>query len=129
MSSKYLYWGATGLLAVFMALSSVSYFVAEAPATAFEQLGFPDYFRIELGIAKMAGAIALVTPVPRAVKEWTYAGFTISFVSAVIAHVAVGDPLADVGPPVVAFALLMTSYVTYHRYYRSDTSVRDASDA
>lgn len=129
MNSKYLYWGATGLLALFMVFSSVLYFVAEAPAATFEQLGFPDYFRIELGVAKMAGAVALVTPVPRVVKEWTYAGFTISFFSAFVAHIAVGDPLSDMVPPVIAFALLMTSYVTYHHYYRSTTSVRDASDA
>lgn len=129
MNSKYFYWGATGLLALFMAFSSVLYFVAEAPATTFEQLGFPDYFRIELGIAKMAGAVALVTPVPRAVKEWTYAGFTISFFSAFIAHIAVGDPLSAVVPPVIAFALLMASYVTYHRHYHNTMSVRDASDA
>ena len=54
-----------------MAASSVWYFVGTEPAASFERLGFPDYFRIQLGIAKMAGAIALVMPVPRAVKEWT----------------------------------------------------------
>ena len=129
MNSKYLYWGTTGLLALFMAASSVWYFVGTEPAASFERLGFPDYFRIQLGIAKMAGAIALVTPVPRAVKEWTYAGFTISFVSATIAHLAVGDPVSDVAAPVTAFALLVTSYVTYHQYYRSTTPVRDVSGA
>ena len=129
MNSKYLHWGTTGLLALFMAASSVWYFVGTEPAASFERLGFPDYFRIQLGIAKMAGAIALVTPVPRAVKEWTYAGFTISFVSATIAHLAVGDPVSDVAAPVIAFALLVTSYVTYHQYYRSTTPVRDVSGA
>lgn len=129
MNSKYLYWGTTGLLALFMAASSVWYFVGTEPAASFERLGFPDYFRIQLGIAKMAGAIALVMPVPRAVKEWTYAGFTISFVSATIAHLAVGDPVSDVAAPVTAFALLVTSYVTYHQYYRSTTPVRDVSGA
>jgi hypothetical protein len=129
MNSKYLYWGATGLLALFMAFSSVWYFVGAGPAASFEHLGFPDYLRIELGIAKMAGAIALVSPVPRVVKEWTYAGFTITFVSAFIAHAMAGDPVSALVPPVIAFALLMTSYVTYHRYFRSTPSVRKASGA
>ena len=120
MRTKYLYWGSTGLVAFFMVVSATLYFVADGPAATFERLGFPDYFRIELGIAKVAGAVALVAPLPRALKEWAYAGFTISFVSAVIAHAAVGDPLTDLVPPVGAFALLMTSYVTYHRYYRSE---------
>jgi hypothetical protein len=129
MNSKYVYWGTTSLLAFFMTASSVWYFVGTEPAASFERLGFPDYFRIQLGIAKMAGSVALVSPVPRAVKEWTYAGFTISFVSAIIAHIAVGDPLSDVAAPVIAFALLVASYVTYHRYYRRTPSVRDASGA
>jgi hypothetical protein len=118
MNTKYLYWGSTGLVALLMAISATLYFVADGPAATFEQLGFPDYFRVQLGVAKLVGAAALVLPLPRALKEWTYAGFTISFVSAFIAHAAVGDPLSSLVPPVVAFALLMTSYVTYHRYYR-----------
>ncbi|MEF8816144.1 MAG: DoxX family protein [Salinibacter sp.] len=126
MRTKYLYWGSTGLVALFMVVSATLYFVADGPAAAFERLGFPDYFRIELGIAKLAGAVVLVAPLPRALKEWAYAGFAISFVSAVIAHAAVGDPLSDLIPPVVAFALLMTSYVTYHRYYRSESPSDDA---
>jgi len=120
MRSKYLYWGSTGLVALLMAVSATLYFVADGPAATFEQLGFPDYFRVQLGIAKLVGAAALVIPLPRALKEWTYAGFTISFVSAFIAHAAAGDPLSSLVPPVVAFALLMTSYVTYHRYYRAE---------
>jgi hypothetical protein len=128
MSSKYLYWGATVLLALFMAFSSVWYFVGAGPAASFEHLGFPDFLRIELGIAKMAGAVALLTPMPRAVKEWTYAGFAITFVSAGIAHAAAGDPISALVPPIVAFALLMTSYVTYHQYYRSPPSVQGTSE-
>jgi len=126
MRTKYLYWGSTGLVALFMVVSATLYFVADGPAASFERLGFPDYFRIELGIAKLAGAVVLVAPLPRALKEWAYAGFAISFVSAVIAHAAVGDPLSDLIPPVVAFALLMTSYVTYHRHSRSESPSDDA---
>lgn len=65
MNSKYLYWGATGLLAALMLFSGVMYFVADAPAATFERLGFPDYFRIQLGIAKLVGGVALLVPLPR----------------------------------------------------------------
>lgn len=123
MRTKYLYWGSTGLVAFFMAASATLYFVADGPAATFERLGFPDYFRIQLGVAKLAGAVVLVAPFPRALKEWAYAGFAISFVSAVIAHAAVGDPPTDLVPPMIAFALLMTSYVTYHRYFRPESPV------
>jgi uncharacterized membrane protein len=116
LKSKYLYWASTGLLALFMLASGLLYFTAESAAANFERLGFPDYFRVELGVAKVLGALALVVPLPRAVKEWTYAGFAISFVSAIVAHVASGDPLLSVGPPLVALLLWGVSYATYHQH-------------
>jgi len=119
MNSKYAYWGSTGLVASFMLASGILYFVAEGPAATFEQLGFPGYFRIELGVAKILGAIALVAPLPRWMKEWTYAGFTITFVSAATAHLAAGDPISAALPPVFALLVLLASYGTYHRYYRT----------
>lgn len=116
MSTKYLYWGSTGLLALFMLASGVLYFTAESMAANFARLGFPDYFRVQLGVAKVLGAVALVVPLPRSLKEWTYAGFGISFVSAIVAHTAVGDPLTSVVPPLVALFLWGWSYATYHRH-------------
>lgn len=116
MKIKYVYWTATVLLALMMAGSGTLYFVSEAAAQTFADLGFPDYFRVELGIAKIAGAFALLIPLPRWIKEWTYAGFTISFISAIIAHLAAGDPVASVVPPIVALLILATSYTTYRRF-------------
>ena len=110
MNSKYFYWGSTGLVSLFVLFSGTMYFVADAPAASFERLGFPDYFRVQLGVAKLAGGVALLVPLPRWMKEWTYAGFTINFASAGIAHLAVGDPLTAAILPLVALALLLTSY-------------------
>jgi len=126
---KYIYWGSTGLLALMMAASGAAYFLVADAAQTFAQLGFPDYFRVELGVAKILGAIALLVPLPRSMKEWTYAGFTISFISAVIAHLASGDPFGTVMPPVVALLILTASYTTYHRYYRLSTTDRSTPDS
>ena len=60
-------------------------------AEAFSQLGFPAYFRVELALAKFLGVVVLLAPVPARLKEWTYAGFAITLVSALIAHLSVGD--------------------------------------
>ena len=119
----YIYWGSTGLLALMMIGSGISYFFVEEIAASFENMGFPHYFRIELGIAKLIGAVALVLPLPRFLKEWAYFGFIVSFVSAFIAHVAVGDPIGDIIPPVIALAILAVSYVTYRQ------RISDASEA
>lgn len=115
MNTKYLYWGSTGLVALLALASGALYFV-QPPTETFAHLGFPDYFRIQLGIAKLVGGVALLVPLPRWLKEWTYAGFTIDFGSALIAHLAVGDPLTSAVTPVVALLLLLTSYASYHRY-------------
>jgi hypothetical protein len=59
-------------------------------AQMFTHLGFPGYFRVELSWAKFAGLVAVLVPmVPARVKEWAYAGFAITLVSALIAHLAV----------------------------------------
>jgi hypothetical protein len=116
MDSKYPYWTSTGILALFVLFSGVMYFVADGPAASFDRLGFPDYFRVQLGIAKIVGGMALLAPLPRWLKEWTYAGFAIDFVSALIAHLAVGDPLRATGLPLFALTLLLISYVYYHRH-------------
>jgi len=62
--------------------------------SGFIHSGFPDYFRLELGIAKFLGAIALILPwTPDEIKEVAYAGFTITFVSKFIDHLSRGDQL------------------------------------
>jgi putative oxidoreductase len=61
------------------------------------KLGFPDYFRIELVIAKIIGAITLLlASSPLRVREWVYAGFIISMVSALIAHICSHDPISRI---------------------------------
>jgi len=101
----------TGLFSAMMALSAFAYLTQPMMAQAFIHLGFPAYFRVELAIAKLLGIAALLAPVPSRVKEWAYAGFGITFISAVIAHSSVDGPATAVAP-VVAFALLATSYLT-----------------
>lgn len=82
---------------------------------AFQHLGYPDYFRVELAIAKLIGAILLIAPISSRIKEWAYAGFTIAFVSAFIAHTASGDPVNYRMMPVIFLVLLIVSYITYHK--------------
>jgi len=90
------------------------YLTSEQMSAAFHHLGYPDYFRIELAIAKLLGAAALLLPIPARIKEWAYAGFGITFVSAFIAHTSSGDPMAAAAAPVIALLVLAGSYVTYH---------------
>ena len=86
-----LYWTVTGLFCLQMAFTAYAQLRLPEVAAAFTHLGFPSWFRIELSWAKFLGVAALLAPVPPRVKEWAYAGFAINLVSAVLAHLAVGD--------------------------------------
>lgn len=113
-ANKIIYWIATGLVVLMMLYSAYAYFTTEGIKQAFVHLGFPDYFRVELAIAKILGAIVLIAPVSGRIKEWAYAGFTINFVSAFIAHSASGDGMFERLTPVVVLVFLIVSYITYH---------------
>lgn len=92
--SKTLYRFAKGFIVFFMLFSA---WFSYTHASDLRKLGFPDYFRIELVIAKVLGAIALLLPfVSLRVREWVYTGFIIAMVSALIAHICSGDPLSRI---------------------------------
>ena len=60
-------------------------------AGASTQLGFPDYFRVELFWAKVLGVVLMLIPGPARLMEWASAGFAIDLAVALIAHTSVGD--------------------------------------
>jgi hypothetical protein len=109
---KIIYWIATGVVSAMMVMSGIMYFINPEVEAGFTHLGFPSYFRIELGIAKILGAIVLLAPqFPVKVKEWAYAGFGITFVSAAIAHFVNGDPGSVVAGPLVFLVILAVSRI------------------
>ena len=112
---KITYWIATVIVALMMAYSAFAYITKPEMKQAFQHLGFPDYFRIELAVAKILGAIVLLVPLPATIKEWAYAGFTFTFISAFIAHTASGDPVNYQAMPVVFLVVLAVSYFSWRR--------------
>jgi hypothetical protein len=109
----------TGLFALMLAVSGALYLVGPAPIVAgIHRLGYPDYFRPLLGIAKIAGAAALVFPGLRVLREWAYAGFTFDLIAAIASHVLSGDA-RHAAPAVFALALLGVSYSLRRQMQRS----------
>lgn len=109
------YWVATAVLALFMTKSALAYLTQDAVRIACQHLGFPDYFRVELALAKFLGVLALLAPVSPRLKEWTYAGFVILLGSAIVAHLASGDALGACAGPVILGGILALSYGLYQR--------------
>ena len=85
------YWIVTALFCLQIGFTACAQLQLPQVAEAFTRLGFPDYFRVELALAKLLGVVLLLAPVPARLKEWAYAGFAITLGSAVIAHFSVGD--------------------------------------
>lgn len=113
----------TGLFVLLMLVNVYNYFFNPALKIAFAHLGFPDWFRVELGVAKLLGALALGIPlVSTRVKEWAYVGFFISFFSAAIAHYEAGDPVSNQLFPLVILLLLLASYLTFHEVAAAKTA-------
>lgn len=113
--NKIIYWIAT----ILMLLSGVStapmYFTNQMFIETFHHLGYPDYFRIELGLLKIIGAIVLLLPmIPAKLKEWAYVGFAITFISAFIAHSVVDGFPASIFP-IIPLTFLVVSYIYFHK--------------
>lgn len=110
-----IYWTATILMLLSGASTAPMYFTNPMFIETFHHLGFPDYFRMELGILKIIGAIVLLLPtIPAKFKEWAYVGFTIAFISALIAHVVV-DKTAGAIFPILPLTFLVVSYIYFHK--------------
>jgi len=110
------YWVATALFALHMGFTVYAQLNMPQVAEAFTRLGFPSYFRVELSYAKIAGILVLLAPMaPARLKEWAYAGFTFTLVSALIAHLAIGEGPEAWGFAVFAGVVLAVSYFFWRK--------------
>lgn len=106
------YWALNIFISVFMLFTA---FYSLSMKEAFRALGFPDYFRIQLNVMKMIGAVVLLFPqTPERYREWVYAGFIIVLISASVAHLCSGDPIYKAFFPLFD----LTVYLLCVRYLR-----------
>ena len=112
------YWVVTALFLVPMAGSGLPELLIGVPASTavtLAHLGYPLYLMRILGLAKVLGAVAIVTNRSRTLAEWAYAGYVFDLVGALASHLIVGDgPVA--AAPAIMLALVLSSYRLYsHR--------------
>ena len=111
-----IYWTTTSLFSVMMLFSASMYFTSPEVQSNFVKMGFQDAFRIELGLAKILGALVLLIPFFKgSVKEWAYAGFGITLISASILHASIGDPVSMIVTPLVFLGILSVSHIFWKK--------------
>lgn len=122
-SIKIIYWITTGLLAVFI-LPGIFFLNSPMAQEGTKHLGFPHWFSMEVGIGSFIGGLILIIPgLPARLKEWNYVALGIIYISALIAHLSV-DGLAPASfSPLLPFALLLISYICYHRINKNQVSI------
>jgi len=105
-----IYWGSTIVISGFLLLSSYTYFFSDNTIQGLKDLGFPDFFRIQLGVLKVIAAIVLLIPkVPMYAKEWAYAGVALFLLTAMVAHIAHKDSILIMILLILLSAILVIS--------------------
>jgi hypothetical protein len=114
-TTKIIYWITTGIICLF-SLGAVQ-MNSQMAIDGANHLLIPRYLGLEISIGQLIGLVLLIVPaVPKRFKEWAYVGFGIMYITALVAHIAVGDPFIPFGlMAVVFFGLLLTSYISFHK--------------
>ena len=114
-TTKIVYWVSTSIICLF-ALSAVQ-MNSQMAIEGSKHVLIPRYLSIEISIGQLIGLVLLIIPaIPKRFKEWAYVGFGIMYISALVAHIAVGDPFIPFGlMAVVFFGLLLCSYISFHK--------------
>lgn len=117
--TRIIYWILTILFAGFMAATAVPDALVVSDAAKFMgHLGYPNYFTLFIGVAKLLGAIAILIPGFRLIKEWAYAGLFFDLIGATYSNIMVdGVDIAMVITMVLLFAIGIGSYLYNRKVY------------
>jgi hypothetical protein len=116
-TTKITFWVTTILIFLFEGVMPALTGHTEMAKEGIRHLGYPEYFGTMLVIWKVLGSISITVPkIPSRIKEWAYFGLALSMFSAFVSNTVVdglnnGQSLF----PLVILAILVTSYVTYHK--------------
>ena len=113
---KVIYWIVTILFSLFILFGAVGELMQnEQSVGVLKHLGYPVYFNIILGIAKILGVAAILQTKFRTVKEWAYSGFSIDIISAGASFYFAGDGILMAIIPLIFLAVMFASYFLWKK--------------
>lgn len=125
---KTAFWTTTILIVLFEGVIPAFTTNTQLAIDGVRHLGYPDYFRIMLSVFKVCGALVLILPFIKGnIKEWAYAGFGFTFISAAVSHAAVDGVDGQTIFPLVMLLMLVVSYRSYHRLGAGNGKVAQVS--
>lgn len=109
------YWITTVLVTAELALGGVwDILRISAVRPVVDQLGYPEYFLVIIGVGKVPGAMVLLVPRIRRLKEWAYAGAMFIYTGAMASHVlAAFAPVGELTALVCFASLTVASYLLH----------------
>lgn len=109
--NKIIYWIATLWLASGMTSTGIVQLLkAPEEIDLMTRVGFPVYFLTLIGIWKLLGVVAVLSPGFPLLKEWAYAGFFFNMSGAVFAHAVTGGSALDFFGPILLIVLTVVSW-------------------
>ena len=120
---KILYWVFTILFAALMIFSAYGSILVneDAKKLIHDQLGYPVYFIPFSGYAKLIGAITILIPGLKTIKEWAYAGLFFDLIAVVYSSIA----LSGTVDPMMSYMLIwfvpgILSYIFWKKKIKLD---------
>jgi len=114
-TTKIIYWVSTSIICLFSL--GATQMNSQMAIDGAKHLLIPRYLGLEVSVGQLIGLVLLIVPaVPARFKEWAYVGYGIMYLTALNAHIAVGDPfIPNSIMAILFFALLLTSYISFHK--------------
>jgi hypothetical protein len=124
-ASKIIYWISTIWLALGMLSTGlVQLFKTPEEVDRITDLGYPIYFLTILGVCKILGVVVVLVPKFPLLKEWAYAGFFFAMSGAIFSHIASGNSMSEIFPPLLLLTLTVVSW-----YFRPGAQTKIAASA
>lgn len=109
--NKIIYWVATIWLSLGMVSTGIVQLMhIEKDVAMMARLQYPVYLLTIIGVWKLLGVVAVLIPRFPLLKEWAYAGFFFCMSGAIVSHIAVGDKMGDIFPPLLLLVLTIVSW-------------------
>jgi uncharacterized membrane protein YphA (DoxX/SURF4 family) len=109
--NKIIYWIATLWLALGMVSTGIVQLLKWKEETNFIiRIGYPEYLLPFLGVCKFLGVVVVLIPRFPLLKEWAYAGFFFMMSGALYSHIAFGNAINEIFPPILLLILTVVSW-------------------